>query len=32
VLRRAAFKGGQYRDLLAMSMLRDEHAATRAAP
>ena len=31
VLRRAAFKGGQYRDLLAMAMLRDEHAETRAA-
>ena len=31
VLRRAAFKGGQYRDLLAMSILRDEHAASRAA-
>jgi len=31
VLRRAAFKGGQYRDLLAMAILRDEHAAMRAA-
>jgi RimJ/RimL family protein N-acetyltransferase len=29
VLRRAAYKGGQYRDLLAMAILRDEHAARR---